>query len=266
MPRRYWIPLRLREWPLQQHVHAAVTAWFDDGAPYGTSRKPHGPAVASHDEKQKAYTISCPTMRDGIPGIEVSTLSDGADSVMEWVASELPVLRLGRQREVLVGRPQVLMDRPWSRIAQEPAPLGSGWHVEFLTPTMFRTGEAVDLLPTPARVLGAAIAECGRNIPDSVPDESLGLFRHLRVSDLQLETSDLAFGRVTYPGLVGHIVFRCSDSVAAGRLAPLFAALPFTGVGSYRVRGLGCVEVVPLSDTSGGGYARRRTRGTGKVA
>ena len=154
MPRRYWIPLRLREWPLQQHVHAAVTAWFDDGAPYGTSRKPHGPAVASHDEKQKAYTISCPTMRDGIPGIEVSTLSDGADSVMEWVASELPVLRLGRQREVLVGRPQVLMDRPWSRIAQEPALLGSGWHVEFLTPTMFRTGEAVDLLPTPARCWG----------------------------------------------------------------------------------------------------------------
>lgn len=260
MPRRYWVPLRLQEWPLQQHVHAALTSWFDGSRDGDRGRQ----GVSAHDDQSKPYTISCPTVRDGMPGVEVSTLTDAADDVMRWVASERPVLRLGRQPEVLVGQPRVLMEQSWSQIAQAAAPWGLGWRVEFLTPTMFRTGDAIDLLPTPARVLGAAVTECGRRIPEAVPDESFGLFRQLRVSDMRLETSDLDFGKVAYSGLVGHMILRCADAVVAAALAPLFAAMPFVGAGSYRVRGLGCVDVTGLADDGKHRYARRQREQHGR--
>ncbi len=265
MPRRYWIPLRLREWPLQHHVHAALTAWFDGDRAPGAPGAHEVPAVAGHGDRLKPYTISCPTVRDGVPGVEISTLAESADDVIRRVASERPVLRLGRQPDVLVGAPVVALERTWDQISRAEAPSGGGWRIEFLTPTMFRTGDVIDLLPTPARVLGAAVAECRRAIPGAVPDESLGLFRQLRTSELRLETSDLAFGPMTYTGLVGHLTYRCDDAQVAQALAPLFAALPFTGVGSYRVRGLGCVEVTGLGHGNARGYARRQPRPAGST-
>ncbi len=234
MPRRHFVPLLFREAPRQNHLHAAITRWFDWGA------------ATTHDSHAKPYTISPPTVVDDLAGVLITTFSDDADAVLEQVATKRPSLVLGRQGEVLVGVPRVLLERSWEQIAAATPPATGTWRVDFHTPTQFRTGKHFGLLPTPQLVLGAALNECGHYAPDALPSKSDRPLHQLLVADVDLATERYSFGDITYVGFVGHATYRAPSREVATAVAPLFAALPFVGAGSYRVRGLGCVDVAPL--------------------
>lgn len=234
MPRRHFIPLMLRGTPRQNHLHAAITAWFDTGA------------TVSHDSNHKPYTISPPTVIDGLPGVIVTTFSDDADAVLEQVAARRPALFLGKQGKVLVGAPRVLLERSWRQITVTVPPAARAWRVDFLSPTQFRSGERINLLPNSQHVLNAALMACGRSVPDALPDKADRPLHRLLVTDIDLTTDSYAFGDITYVGFVGDVIYRAPTRQVAEAVAPL----PFVGVGSYRVRGLGCVDVSPIQQSS----------------
>lgn len=255
MLRRYWVPLMLSELPEAHQLHAALTGWFDDS--------PENPTGIGHNDGDKPYTISAITAIDGVPGVLISTFDGRADEVMEWISHDRPALWLGRE-DVLVGAPEMIAQQSWSQIAAARPPRSGAWDVEFQTPTLFRSGDQIDdqinLLPLPGLVLKGVVSELGRHAPEAVPDRSLRVFRNLNIVAIDVTTAQYPFRTHVYPGFVGRIRYASADRRTAAAVAPLFAALPFVGVGAYRARGLGVVEVEPVVSTNGFAYP---TKGVG---
>lgn len=242
MPRRYWVPLLLEEPPLAHHLHAALTGWFDDSR--------YNPTGIDHNDGNKPYTISPVTESDGVPGVLITTLDERADRVMEWISRNRPAPRLGRQGEVLVGAPEVVAERSWGQIARATAPRSGTWELLFHTPTFFRAGQDVNLLPLPGLVLKGAMDVMKEHVPQAIPDRSLRAFQQLNLVHIDLTTERYPFRSHTYTGFVGRIRYACGNRQVADLVAPLFEALPFVGVGSYRARGLGVVDVAPARESS----------------
>ncbi|HMR47878.1 MAG TPA: CRISPR system precrRNA processing endoribonuclease RAMP protein Cas6 [Arachnia sp.] len=226
--------------PLPHHLHAAITGWFDHSE--------HNRTGIDHNDGNKPYTISPVTEEDGTPGVLVTTLDDRAGEVMEWISRDRPALRLGRQGEVLVGAPQVVAERSWAQLAEARPPRSGAWDVVFQTPTLFRTGRTANLLPLPGLVLRAAVEALEAHVPGAVPDRSLKVFHHLVLEHIDLTTESYPFRTLTYQGFVGRIRYAADDRRVAEAVAPLFETLPFVGVGSYRTRGLGVVDVAPVQE------------------
>ncbi len=232
MPARFWVPLGVSQMPEQHHVHAALSGWFD--------RDGDEPAVVAHDSLIKPYTLSPPSVQDDGVGVEITTLTDDAESRFHAMATATRSIRLGADR-VPVGRPRRIQQVSWESLRS--ASTAREWTVEFLTPTSFRTGKHSHAIPTAGLVLRSAQLAWNKFSPAPPISLSRSIIDAVFPIDLELTTGRINLGARTQRGCLGWVTYRCPDHAAAAVAAPLFGLLPFTGVGSNRVKGLGQVAV-----------------------
>lgn len=239
MPSRFWVPLHVTAMPEQHHIHAAFSGWFD--------RDGDEPAVVSHDSVMKPYTLSPPSVQEHSVGVEVSTLTDEAETRLWTMASTTSSIRLGMER-IRIGRPQRTLGTTWEGLRS--AMPAREWTVEFLTPTSFRSGKNPHLLPTAGLILRSAQLAWNRYSPGPPIPLDRSVLDAVMPVDLELTTSAIKLGARTQRGCLGWVTYRCSDQGVAARVAPLFGLLPYSGVGSHRIKGLGQVMVSASEPTA----------------
>ncbi len=232
MPERWWVPLAgIRPEPVKpEHLHAAVSRWFDR-------------SDAEHDAVTKPYAIS-PLGQAGDAtgriGFEVSTLTPAArDRLADHGAGT--EIRLGGQVGRL-GRTELLAQEAWIELAE---PSGERrWELGFLTPATFRRGDRSSPLPVPSSAL--------RGLQDSwaahsgLPPRTLTAQQsdQIWVSDLAGRSEELRISGVTLSGFVGRVTFRCPEQSLADVVDGLFRLAPYTGVGSFKAKGLGVTRLL----------------------
>ncbi|MDO5287709.1 MAG: CRISPR system precrRNA processing endoribonuclease RAMP protein Cas6 [Actinomycetia bacterium] len=229
MPESWFVPLRLVPPVKPDHLHAALSRWFD----VGTEDLPD-----RHHDTVKPYTVSPLTERDGW-GVEVSTLTAEASWRLAVATRRGPEIRLGRQ-VAAVGRPVRLARASWSELAEVPP--RRSWEVEFLTPTTFRTGQRASPFPD-LRVVLRGPQVCWDAYSQRPPRLHPPDFRALWVADVELQTVQVPVRATTVPAALGRLEIRCDDPAVARAVAPLLALAPYCGVGSFRGKGFGVVRV-----------------------
>lgn len=246
MPTRWFVPIpgldptRVR----LDHVHAAVSGWFDR-------------TLAEHRHNDKPYAVSPPT-RDqrGVPGLEVVTLSDtAAVRLAEATATAShtdldgarPQIRLGNQWRAL-GRPRALHSEAWTQLAQ-PVEI-TEWRLDLATPTTFRSGNRASPLPSPEGLIRGARAAWAAWSDTPLPT---GDGSSLWVSDLDVRSqmlpltirgADGAARDIRISGITGTIVVRHEPDDRAA--AALVRATAYAGVGAMTLKGLGVARVAAL--------------------
>lgn len=227
MPARHWVPLGTKPPVSQQHLHAALSAWFDD--------------EDCHHANVKPYTISPLTLRDDSFGVEITTLNKTTSNRIADHAKTR--IRLGRQ-QVQVEAIKTLESASWAEMADRSDPPRL-WQIQFLTPTLFRTQGRPHPWPQPQLLIRAAV-----EIWDAFADRPVHRFEHgelnpLTVEHLELRSETVLLGSVQVMGVVGQITVSVPARLAA-EVAPLFRLANFSGVGSYRTQGLGLAVFTPL--------------------
>lgn len=238
MPAVFFLPLPDLDGPARpEHLHAAFTSWFD--AP--------GRAWA-HRSSAKPYTISPVMVLDERVGVEIRVLTDEAERLLHLAAASAPVVRLGAHR-TRVGEPQRTAVASWDELA---AAGGSLWRVEFLTPTTFRTGNRCSPMPTPSVILRAPGEAWRAFAPTPIAPLGHAESSMIRVCELDLRTEEAelvlpdgsgARRAEAAPAVLGRLTCCCDDPAIAAKAGPLFRLAPFSGIGSFRGRGMGIVAV-----------------------
>lgn len=234
MPSLWWLPLRGAD-PAEtrlDHLHAAVSRWFD-------------PDLAAHNAQIKPYAVS-PAARTaaGGVGIEIATLTDGADACLRAAAAVPRQIRLG-SRAVQTQVVRRMRTQPWSELAQPSG--AAAWSVRFETPTTFRSGSRSAPWPAPAAVLHGLA-----DVWETFADVALSRASHREIDSVWVAEIDghsevVPVAQVRMSGFVGQIDYRCSDRSVAALVDPLFRLAPYSGVGSAKGRGLGRVRLVERS-------------------
>lgn len=236
MPDRFFVPLDVAPPVSQAHLHGAITRWFD------ASREHPDARATSHWLNAKPYSIS-PLVQIGEAfGVQISTLTDEARGLL-FEASRRAI-RLGG-RVVRGGSPRPLASTTWAELADEPA--RSAWRIELLTPTLFRSGGRPNLTVGPPQILRAPTEawQTWGAMPPPVLER--GQMSSIRVVSLEVTTHRLEFEKEKLPALVGTVSLECDDPGAAAVVSKLLALASFSGIGSYRQKGCGVVEVTPLA-------------------
>lgn len=240
MPEQWWVPIpgvdpaRVRP----QHVHAAVSGWFDRDE-------------NEHRAQHKPYTVSALAGDDdGGTGVQVTVLTSDARDRLLTACADRAVLRLGNQVR-RVGRPTCMHRRSWADLASSPARC---WRLELLTPATFKNGDRCAPLPNVNGILRSlartwamyADVPC----PDWQPHGS-----EMWVSDLDLRNVllKLPTGRrdratqITISAAVGWFVLRSASPQAGAVAGPLVESAAFAGLGAMTRKGLGATAVTALN-------------------
>ncbi len=122
--------------------------------PVRTDREPRGRPAADHQGVRQAV------LHEGVMQIRITLLDDGLyPHVSQFFLQHLrgvPLLRLGRS-ELAVSRVMTTPEsgEPWAGFARFEELLAraseneTAWHIQFVTPTAFKSGDADMLLPVP---------------------------------------------------------------------------------------------------------------------
>lgn len=237
MPSRWWVPVPgIRpEFVKIEHVHAAVSRWFDT-------------SPAEHNAREKPYAISPLADGDhgGSPGIEVATFTREAEDRLRAATKTGCRIRLGNQLRSPM-RPQPMHQAAWSELAAGPHE--QWWELTFVTPATFRSGDRATPLPDVRTILTglARVWTSWSDIPLSglhhavertyaTDVDLLSTVLHLTIPKRRTPGSHAP---LTVPGTTGTLRLRCPDAEAAAAGAPLFRFAAYSGVGSMTRRGLG---------------------------
>lgn len=230
MPAIYWIPLPGLDRPAPvEHVHAAFSRWFDEDE-------------GSHHEVIKPYRLSPASPRGDGWGIEVSILTEDAFRALAQHIDAGATVRLGAC-STPVGMPEVLKGRTWDDLAAWPGE--RAWKAEFLTPFIARTRNRATPLPTPAVALRAAIETWGAFSGHPPLRLNLDDQAHVWAAWVELTTRNVMIGRHRFPGALGSITYRADDDRVAAVCSSLFRLSEYSGMGSFRGKGMGIVSVEP---------------------
>lgn len=231
MPEIWFLPLDVPMPTKAEHLHAALSAWFDTETPDAPDR---------HHDNTKPYTISPPTQHRGRWGVEVSTVTPEASWRLTSAATAGKPIRLGH-RQVRVGHPEVLVRASWWDLTTRKT-IGR-WVVDFMSPTTFRSGQRASPLPTPPVMLRGPIESWAAysGLPPLLDDTRR--LRELWVSRVDLETVSMSLRKISWPAVLGRIEVRSDDPSLSSMVEPLFALAPFCGVGSFRGKGFGVVRL-----------------------
>ncbi len=237
MPSRWFVPVpgvdphRVR----LEYVHAAFSRWFDQ-------------TTDEHAANEKPYALS-PVTRDeqGHPGVEIATLTEQATKQLH-AATAGASIRLGNQIRP-VGTPRLMFTESWAELAQNVDDVR--WHLEFLTPTTFRSGDRSSPLPRVETVLDG-LARAWRlwsGITMEIPQSSAAA---VWVSDLNLSNLPVEVrmrghnGRprtVVLSGCLGTLTLRSQAPEMAAMVGPLLRSAAYIGVGGMTAKGLGVTRV-----------------------
>lgn len=233
MPMRYWLPLPdLRAPAAPEHLHAAVSSWFD-GEPASAGE------ASPHHDTVKPYTISPTTQHCGQLGIQVSTLTEKADEAVARNAGRA-LLRLGSVVSS-VGRAQVLRASTWQDLARPDS--ARKWTVYFETPFTYRSRNRASPFPGPPVILRNPTVAWNRYSEQQPVEVRAEQHHSIWVSDLNAHTEIVTLQGRKHPGLLGQVTYRCDDDAVAPIVSTLMRLAEFTGVGSFRGKGMGIVAV-----------------------
>lgn len=235
MPAIYWLPLPGVTGPAELgHIHAAFSGWFDQ------PREPCETAGVAHHAVTKPYRLSPTSKRADGWGVEVAILDQNTFlSLVSHIAAKHEI-RLGRQRTA-VGLPTPMLGTSWNELTDWPGE--STWRVSFLTPFIARTGNRSSPFPAPGVVLRAA-TEAWAAFSGAAPIEVTPVEqRHLWVSRIDVQTTDVTISGHRHPGLTGQVVFRADDDSVARKASTLFRLAEYCGMGSFRGKGMGVVSI-----------------------
>lgn len=237
MPSRWFVeipgldPSRVR----LEFVHGAVSAWFDSDA-------------EEHAANEKPYVVSPPTTYGDHVGVQISTVTADAEARLADAVRARREVRLGNQIR-RIGALQLLQTHTWAQLAESPAE--TTWRLKFLTPTTWRSGNRASPFPELSTILTELRQAWILFGPEPHPCHDAA-WAGVWVSDLDLHSELLRVrlnGRdgvrreLTVPGVVGQVTLRCDDEATAASVAPMMRLAPYTGLGSFRRRGLGVVSV-----------------------
>ena len=230
MPTRWWVPLdgvRPEQVKLE-HVHAAVSRWFDRKAEH-------------HAAGVKPYAIS-PLARDedGRAGFEVSTLTDTAAHLLDVATAPPATVRLGSDQAV-IGRPYRIADESWASLS-EPSGADS-WDLELVTPVTFRRGNRASPLPVAGAVLRGIVTSW--NALSGLPERELTRQHSddVWVSDIQGASQRMTLSGLRLSAFAGRVVYRCDVPATRDLVDALFRLAPYAGVGSAKAKGLGVARL-----------------------
>lgn len=230
MPAIYWLPLPAMHGPAAvEHVHAAFSGWFDAASDRN-----------AHHDTVKPYRLAPLSQQEGSWGAEVALLSAEAYQALAQRLEDDPRVRLGRI-STPVGPPRVLQGATWDELGAWPGE--RAWRVTFLTPFASRTGNRTSPFPSPPVVLrGPAEAwrwYSGREELRLSPTEQANLW----VSHLDLATTTFTVNGHRHHGALGSITYQASTDEVARMASTLFRLAEYSGMGSFRGKGMGVVDV-----------------------
>lgn len=242
MPERWWVPLRHVTGPVKSTLlHAAFSRWFDDPS-FGQSGEVVDASAdvrIGHRDNMKPYSISPMSNRVGEWGIEISTLSSEARARFEDRHDTEAPVRLGRTITSL-GPRKLLSAQSWGDLAAWDG--ASRWTITFDSPTCFRSGNRSSPFPVLPAMLRAPTEAWAAFGPAPVPRVTVAEQQMVWVSDLDLQTDLIDVDGRPYRGVVGTMEVRASTEVAA-RVSALLSLAQFSGVGSFRGKGMGVVSI-----------------------
>lgn len=234
MPATYWLPLPGMNGPARvEHVHAAFSRWFDGD-----------PDDDHHHDEVKPYRLAPMSQREGRWGVEVSLLNEQAFRALEARVIAGASVRLGGTRTA-IGAPVVLGGESWFDLAQWRGE--RGWRVDFLTPFTSRTGSRCSPLPSVPAVLRAPSMAWNTYSGYPILDLTAEEHRAIWVSDVNLTTTQYTIQGHAQLGALGSMTCRTASDEVASQVAALFRLAAYSGVGSFRGKGMGVVAVQPFA-------------------
>lgn len=232
MPSRWAVPLPGIEpgavrW---EHLHAAISTWFDDDA-------------EQHHRPVKPWSVSPP--RDGPDGpvVEVGLLDDGLVDRLRTCAAPGTRLRLGRTVVTASAEPRLLAAAPWNDLVSGFR--ARAWCLRFATPVTFRRGNRFTPLPAPSPVLGSLRRAWNTHAPaDLAVDLDLAA-DPVWVTDIDGRNEVVQVNKLTVSGFVGRLRLECDDEAVADAVSRVVRIAPFAGIGAYTTRCFGVTRIDP---------------------
>lgn len=252
MPSRWWVslpgidprPVRL------QHVHAAVSGWFDQTEEdHAQLVKPYALSPLSHSGDRRSGA-----------GFEASALTDQARECLLRKACSNEIIRLGAQTTRLVGA-QLIEEESWDGLQTWMG--GTAWDLEFVTPATFRQGQRWSPWPAPATVLRGLSESWNRWSDTESRTPTHQQSDAVWVAELSGSSQRLDIGPARPSGFLGHVRYQCEDQAVASLVDGLFRLAAYAGVGSAKAKGLGVTRVHHAAAADGARSApvRRQRRG-----
>lgn len=229
MPSQWWISLDQVRLPVRmEHIHAVVTRWFD--------------VQDAHWSKEKPYSVSPLSERNGEYGFQLGLMIDELSEVLLERLYYNPAVQLGNHHSQVSTAEQIGKES-WSELGTWSQ--ASRWRVSLLTPTTHRSGSRNSPLPNlPAIVRRLSEHWSTWNQPVNVDLHQLS--KAMWVSDLQLSSTTLEFHQQVISGSLGEFTIRCNDRKFAAFADQLLRLAPYSGIGSFTVKGCGVCEVNPI--------------------
>lgn len=243
MPARYFLPLRGLEGPVPvEHLHAALSGWFDHVIVEDRVTAPSS-GLEPHDFTDKPYTISPTTRRGTVWGVEIAVVGQRTEQELVANAAAGTPVRLG-STFVRAGAVSKATSASWQELLDYDG--STGWTVQFVTPFTYRSHNRSSPFPMPAAVLRSPTT-VWQAYSDLGPIE-LSPAEHatIWVSRLDAQTELYSLKGRKHPGLVGQVTYRCTDPGAAAKVSTLLRFAQFSGVGSFRGKGMGLVSVTRI--------------------
>lgn len=214
-----------------EHLHAAVSGWFDDTA-------------AEHAAATKPYALSpmsrSSTDRPAEVGFELGVLTDEAFARLRSAGRPGRSIRFGGQHGRL-GSAVGLARESWDALAK---PSGAcAWELEFVTPATFRSRNRSSPWSAPPAVV-RGLGESWKQHSGLPPRERSHLqLDSIWVSDVDGRSEPMTLSNLRVSGFVGRIRYQCDDKAVADLVDPLFRLAVYSGVGSAKAKGLGVTRL-----------------------
>jgi CRISPR-associated endoribonuclease Cas6 len=226
-----------------EHVHAALCQWLD-GDQHHAGRKP--------------FTVRNLAVAPNAVHLQVTTVSVDAVRRLHSALAARPAVRLGSSH-LEVGSALMTRNLDWQQLLDESA-AASGMTVHLESPTIFRSGRAVSVLPTPGLVFGHLRAVWEQWAPSHLrPDIDLSSVV-IFVDRLDGHTDVVQARGRSWPGFTGNVGFDLSSATPRDRrvLCALASLAPYAGIGANTTIGMGAASVTFRVDGSGANGARIR--------
>lgn len=230
--------------PSPEQLHAVACTLLDDDT--------------DHHSSFKAFSVQgCRSLHDGCT-LELGLIDDSlVRRLDQQLQQQHGVIRFGSQ-ELSLRHVTVQRQADWNDLA-DTAKCRDSIGIRFITPTLFRRGSKMNLLPLPSAVFGhwrRRWNQVAGTSPHCPFDD-----REIHVAALDVSTHVTTYRGRPLHGITGTVVFDLSDlppehQAALDALAQL---APYAGCGSRTTAGFGVTEVFsPTEDTRSAKSPRRR--------
>jgi CRISPR-associated endoribonuclease Cas6 len=210
-----------------EHLHAAVSGWFDHD-------------VRAHGADSKPYTVSPAHVAETGTALEISLLEDALVDQLHVAAAPGARIRLGSAWVRIAHPPVQVAAITWDELSA--AGSNTAWCLRFVTPTTFRRGNNFTPSPSLRAILGS-LRRSWRLAPPGVAPMQLELTPEpVWLTDIDVASHVLKVNGRTVSGFTGRLRFVCDAGPdVAAAVDRLVRLAPYAGVGAYTTRGFGMV-------------------------